>query len=184
MAGKKSTKNTLKESISLNVSAQQFYGYADYYNRVPLFPVLQLTNAGAEAAEGLEVTIEGSDGFLLPFAKQLLGSKGFVEIDILTGWSEIVGDELAEFCLPQKIVFPRGQKTGGTLYLYAASGAFALEITHRERFILEKINTRFGYQAVAKIKIVQNGGLALTRPIKTKTAEPSETTATVLAFIV
>ena len=71
MAGKKSTKNTLKESISLNVSAQQFYGYADYYNRVPLFPVLQLTNAGAEAAEGLEVTIEGSDGFLLPFAKQL-----------------------------------------------------------------------------------------------------------------
>ena len=71
MAGKKSTKNTLKESISLNVSAQQFYGYADYYNRVPLFPALQLTNAGAEAAEGLEVTIEGSDGFLLPFAKQL-----------------------------------------------------------------------------------------------------------------
>ena len=112
---------------------------------------------------------------VLPFAKQLLGSKGFVEIDILTGWSEIVGDELAEFCLPQKIVFPRGQKTGGTLYLYAASGAFALEITHRERFILEKINTRFGYQAVAKIKIVQNGGPALTRPIKTKTAEPSET---------
>ena len=71
MAGKKSAKNTLKESVSLSVSAQQFYGYADYYNRVPLFPVLQLTNNGGEAAEGLEVVIEGSDGFLLPFAKQL-----------------------------------------------------------------------------------------------------------------
>lgn len=71
MAGKKSAKNTLKESVTLSVSAQQFYGYADYYNRVPLFPVLQLTNNGGEAAEGLEVVIEGSDGFLLPFAKQL-----------------------------------------------------------------------------------------------------------------
>ena len=47
---------------------------------------------------------------ILPFAKQILGTKGFVEIDILTGWKEIVGDELAEFSLPQKIDFPRGQK--------------------------------------------------------------------------
>lgn len=71
MAGKRSVKNTLKESISLTASAQQFYGYADYYNRVPLFTSLQLSNAGAEAAEGLEVVIDGAEGFLLPFAKQL-----------------------------------------------------------------------------------------------------------------
>ena len=68
MAGKRSAKNTLKETIALSVSAQQFYGYADYYNRVPLFTSLQLTNAGAEAAEGLEVVIEGAEGFLLPFS--------------------------------------------------------------------------------------------------------------------
>ena len=34
MAGKRSVINTLKESISLTASAQQFYGYAEYYNRV------------------------------------------------------------------------------------------------------------------------------------------------------
>ncbi len=71
MAGKRTAKTSWKEAITLNVSAQQFYGYADYYNRVPLFPTLQLINAGAEAAEGLEVVIDGADGFLLPFAKTL-----------------------------------------------------------------------------------------------------------------
>ena len=112
---------------------------------------------------------------ILPFAKQVLGSKGFVEIDILTGWNEIVGEELAEFCLPQKIDFPRGQKSNGTLHLNVASGAFALEIQHREKFILEKINTRFGYQAVNKLKISQNNNLALEKLNKIKTKKPTET---------
>lgn len=97
---------------------------------------------------------------ILPFAKQILGTKGFVEIDILTGWSDIVGEELAEFSLPQRIDFPRGQKSNGTLHLSVISGAFALEIQHREKYILEKINTHFGYQAVSKIKIAQDSSLA------------------------
>ncbi len=71
MAGKKSAKTALRESISLNVKAQQFYGYADYYNRVPLFVALQLSNAGSEAAEDIDVVIENADGFLLPFTKHL-----------------------------------------------------------------------------------------------------------------
>ena len=112
---------------------------------------------------------------ILPFARQILGSRGFVEVDILAGWHEIVGEELAEFCLPQKIDFPRRQKSNGTLYLNVASGAFALEIQHREKFILEKINTRFGYQAVAKIKIVQNSSLTLEKLDKIKKEERSET---------
>ena len=71
MAGKKSAKAALRESISLNVKAQPFYGYADHYNRVPLFVALQLSNAGAEAAEDIDVVIENGDGFLLPFSKHL-----------------------------------------------------------------------------------------------------------------
>ena len=100
---------------------------------------------------------------ILPFAKQILGTKGFVEIDILTGWRDIVGEELAEFSLPQKIDFPRGQKSNGTLHLSVISGAFALEIQHREKYILEKINTHFGYQAVSKIKITQDSGFGLEK---------------------
>ena len=58
MAGKKSVKSTLKESLALQVKAQQFYGYADRFNRVPLFISLLLSNAGAESAENIDVVIE------------------------------------------------------------------------------------------------------------------------------
>ena len=71
MAGKKSVKNSIKESVSLTFKIQQFIGYADYFNRVPLFLSLLLTNGGGEAIEDIDVTIESSDGLILPFAKHL-----------------------------------------------------------------------------------------------------------------
>ena len=100
-------------------------------------------------------------GTLLPFAKKLLGSKGFVEIDILTGWDKIVGKDLSQFSFPQKIDFKRGEKNNGVLHLQVPSGAFALEIAHREKYILEKINAYFGYNAVNGLKIVQNSAISL-----------------------
>ena len=93
---------------------------------------------------------------LLPFAKQLLGQKGFVEIDILTNWDKIVGAELAQYSFPQRIDFKRGEKNNGTLCLSVPTGAFALELKHREKYILDKINTYFGYNAVSSLKIIQN----------------------------
>ncbi len=69
MAGKKSVKATLKECVSVSARSQQYYGYAEYYNRVPLFTSLQLSNAGSESAENIDVVIENGDGFLLPFSK-------------------------------------------------------------------------------------------------------------------
>ena len=69
MAGKKSVKSTLKESLALQVKAQQFYGYADRFNRVPLFISLLLSNAGAESAENIDVVIENGNGFLVPFSR-------------------------------------------------------------------------------------------------------------------
>ena len=66
MAGKRSAKTAIRESVSLNYKIQQFIGYADYFNRVPLFLTLQVVNAGAEAVEDIDVTIESSDGLILP----------------------------------------------------------------------------------------------------------------------
>ena len=84
---------------------------------------------------------------IMPLARSILGKKGFVEVDILTDWSGIVGEELAAYTLPQKIDFKPNQKNNGILHLMVPSGAFALEIQHREKFILQKINTYFGYNA-------------------------------------
>ena len=37
---------------------------------------------------------------IMPLARSILGKKGFVEVDILTDWSGIVGEELAAYTLP------------------------------------------------------------------------------------
>lgn len=97
---------------------------------------------------------------ILPLTKNLFGKKGFVEVDILTNWDKIVGAELADYSFPQKIDFKREQKNNGILHLQVPSGAFALEIQHREKYIIEKINAYFGYNAVCGLKILQNNSLS------------------------
>ncbi len=100
---------------------------------------------------GLTLFSDGIENLI----KNLLGTKSFVSYDILKNWSDIVGEELAAYCLPKKIDFKKDARDNGTLYLMVNSGAFALEISHQTPVILEKINTYFGYRAVEKIKIIQ-----------------------------
>ena len=118
---------------------------------------------------------------ILPITKNIFGKKGFMEIEILTNWDKIVGEELADYSFPQKIDFKRGEKNNGVLHLQVPSGAFALEIQHRERYILDKINAYFGYNAVTAVKIRQNGSLNLHEekrdeyePPKTNLVTPEE----------
>ena len=93
---------------------------------------------------------------VMPLAKQLLGTRGFIEMELLTNWQYIVGKELAQFSLPQKIAFRKDERTDGCLTISVLSGAFAMEIQQKEPQILEKINSYFGYKAITKIKILQN----------------------------
>lgn len=92
---------------------------------------------------------------ILPLAKKLLGRKGMVGFEILVNWEKIVGPELASYCFPEKIDFKNNQRSNGTLVLSVPAGAFALELKHREKFVLDKVNTFFGYAAVSSLRIVQ-----------------------------
>lgn len=115
---------------------------------------------------------------ILPLAKTILGKKGFVEIDILTDWDKIVGAELAAYAFPQSIDFKRGEKTGGTLLVAVPSGAFAVELQHREKAVISKINTYFGYNAVASMKIIQNSGLPQNTGAVEKSGKPKKSLVT------
>lgn len=100
-------------------------------------------------------------------AQKLLGNKGMTEIEILAQWKNIVGAELSQTTLPMKIDFKRGERTDGVLHLMCQTGADALEIQHKSQMIIEKVNTFFGYKAVAQIKTMQNASLSLNEnPIK------------------
>ncbi len=103
-----------------------------------------------------------SDG-IGDMAKKLLGPHGLIEIDLIRNWEKIVGSELAEQTLPQKIDFKKDARDDGTLCLLVSSGAFALQINYQADIILQKVNTYFGYKAINKIKIMQIGNGAFEK---------------------
>jgi len=78
-------------------------------------------------------------------------------LEILSHWQDIVGADLAAYSFPEKIEFRQNAKSGGIAHLIVPSGAFALELQHREKQIISKINTYFGYNAVCGIRIRQDG---------------------------
>ncbi len=83
-----------------------------------------------------------------------LRKKGFAQTAVITNWAEIVGPELADYTAPQKLAFPRGGRSDGTLHVRVA-GALAIELQHLEPIVLERINTYFGYRAVARLALEQ-----------------------------
>ena len=109
---------------------------------------------------------------ILPLAKAVLGKKGFVETDILTNWVNIIGEDLADYTSPLKIDFKPQQRNNGILHLEVPNGAFALELQHKEKIILQKINTYFGYNAISGIKIIQNSELNLAQIKNKQTPKP------------
>jgi hypothetical protein len=89
-------------------------------------------------------------------ATPVLGKQGLGEAQLLQQWPAIIGEDLARYCWPVKLSFPRGRRRDGTLRLRVAS-ALALEIQHREPVLLERINGYFGYRAVIRLALVQGG---------------------------
>ena len=92
---------------------------------------------------------------LLPtVSKNFTQGRGFIHSEILDCWKEIVGEALALNSRPNRILFPKGKRQQGTLYI-GASGPTALQIQHDEPTILQRINFYFGYPAIDKISISQ-----------------------------
>jgi hypothetical protein len=85
-------------------------------------------------------------------ASPALRRRGFAQAAIITGWDTIVGRPLCEHTQPSRIVFPRGQRHGGTLHLLV-SGAFAPDVQHLAPQIIERINGHFGYGAIARLEL-------------------------------
>jgi hypothetical protein len=92
---------------------------------------------------------------------------GFAYAELLTQWQVIVGEDIASVCEPERIRWPRNSpdKHGGTLILRVAPGR-ALDVQHETARIAERINSFYGYGAIASIKIVQ-------APLTRKPAPPA-----------
>jgi hypothetical protein len=92
---------------------------------------------------------------------------GFSAAALITDWETIVGADLARYTMPERLKWPkrvewtgnevsdedRG-RPGATLVLAVAAGR-ALDVQYRAAQLVDRINSYFGYRAVADLRIVQ-----------------------------
>ena len=95
-------------------------------------------------------------------AAPALRRQGFFEAGLVTDWPTIVGDYLAAHCSPEKLSWPRGRIGEATLEL-RTDGAFAPELQHLTPQVIERINSYFGFAAVAHVRIIQGARLSAAR---------------------
>ena len=85
------------------------------------------------------------DPMIAPSAK----ARGFAIGRILSHWHDIVGD-MASWCRPDTVSFPRDRRTDGTLKLKIASGR-GPQAQAMSDLIIERVNEHFGYRAINRI---------------------------------
>ncbi|MBO5038788.1 MAG: DUF721 domain-containing protein [Alphaproteobacteria bacterium] len=106
--------------------------------------------------------LESLGSIFLPLIKTVIKAEDLVEVDIILKWQDIVGKEMAMFCHPVKTRY-NPKDNCRTLSVEVPVGGFALEIQHKQRYILDKINAYFGYQAVHKINVSQNANIKINK---------------------
>lgn len=84
--------------------------------------------------------------------KPVFKVRGLMEGKIITHWEQIVGERFATLALPERIIFPKGKKGEGTLYLSVTSTS-SLFIHYSQGIILEHVNRFFGYKAISKLQM-------------------------------
>ena len=104
--------------------------------------------------------------FVPRLTQKAMEKYGFSTAALLTDWAAIVGDDLARHSTPLRLKWPRTPDTygetpaddcgrpGATLHLQVEAHK-ALDVQYKSRQIVERINSYFGYRAVAELRIVQ-----------------------------
>lgn len=105
------------------------------------------------------------------FATRLLDpiarARGFATISLLSEWPMIAGHDLAQFTMPDKVIWPRRRQdedsagaapthqTEAATLILRVDGPRAIEVQHRADQIIERVNTYFGYRAIGALRILQ-----------------------------
>ncbi len=88
--------------------------------------------------------------------KKAMSKHGFAHASVITDWAQIIGEDLSKLARPDRLTFPKGQRRDGTLHIRTTS-AMALQLQHLTPLLIDRVNTHFGYAAVARIKLLQTG---------------------------
>ena len=104
--------------------------------------------------------------------------RGFAVTRLLTHWSEVVGEAVAQTATPVNVSYGRGGM-GATLTLLT-TGAQAPMLEMQKEQIREKVNACYGYRAISRVRITQTAPTGFAegraqfdaRPNRPKTPTP------------
>lgn len=95
----------------------------------------------------------------------VIARRAGMRIDLLAAWADLVGPLHAQYTRPEKIIWPRRATDEDPFQpgqlVVACEGARAVLFQHEVDEILSRLNVYFGFQAIARIKIVQKPVLRL-----------------------
>ena len=95
-------------------------------------------------------TIQGLRSFkdTLPTeAKRILNKKGKIYNETLDNWKYLVGKDLFKVCYPKS--FKGSNKINGSSLNIMVKRGSEVDLEYSKKDIIKKINTYFGYQAIA-----------------------------------
>ncbi len=87
--------------------------------------------------------------------KPILKNYSPVIIIIRRNWNAIIGERYFDFCEADKVFFQKNKKNDGNLYVKCFNNVISFYIENNKLFIIEKINSIFGYHLINDIKIKQ-----------------------------
>jgi hypothetical protein len=105
--------------------------------------------------------------FVEDLTRPAFAKYGFSAAVILTQWEAIAGPEMAAYTAPERLKWPHPtefddddnaddrRRRSGAILVLRVSGPRAVEIQHRSRELIERINASFGFCAVTQIRIIQ-----------------------------
>lgn len=100
-----------------------------------------------------------------PVVKKVLPQKNIIYQQLFDIWPDIVNGTEAKDTIPEKMTFPRQQQNNGVLAIWAQSSAQATEVTYNRMMLIQRINSVFGYNLVADIKVTAYpGGGIMAKP--------------------
>jgi hypothetical protein len=115
-----------------------------------------LSSGMTESVQAKAVRRQGlrAIGAALPqVTKSALAKRGFAAARVIADWPEIVGPVLAAASIPERLL--RDRAGGEPVLQVKVSPGAALELQHLEPLVIERINSHFGFVAVARLKLRQ-----------------------------
>lgn len=98
-------------------------------------------------------SIKDTIGYLL---KDKIKNPKFTALSkIYRNWEKVVGEKYLNYCFPSKIVLDKEQKYGN-LYVISYNPAVSFYLNNNKIFIIAKINTFFGYNAIQNIYVIEH----------------------------